>query len=134
MHTEDLQKIFGIMQDKSKQIAEIHVLHHTTDVLKQFHVKHAKDIQLDRLFKTAFGCRHGSGGTSHKEVFNRIKELNLSDPEQWIYISVSDNYSDIESTLSIYPVMNKISKVWVQTSDGRDLNPDIVLGTHVKLP
>ena len=134
MHTEDLQKIFSIMQDKSKQIAEIHVMHHTTDVLAQFHVKHAEDIQLDRLFKTAFGCRHGSGGTSHKEVFNRIKELNLLDPEQWIYISVSDNYSDIESTLSIYPVMQKISKVWIQTSDGRDLNPDIVPGLYVKLP
>ena len=134
MHTEDLQKIFGIMKDKSKQIAEIHVMHHTTDVLAQFHVKHAEDIQLDRLFKTAFGCRHGDGGTSHKEVFNRIKELNLPDPEQWIYISVSDNYSDIESTLSIYPVMQKISKVWVHTSDARQLNPDLVQGLHVKLP
>lgn len=134
MHTEDLQKIFGIMQDKSKQIAEIHVLHHTTDVIKQFHVKHADDIQLDRMFKTAFGCRHANGGTSHKEVFNRIKELNLPDPEQWIYISVSDNYSDIESTINIYPIMKQISSVWVETSDGRTLNHAIVPGLHVKLP
>ena len=134
MHTEDLQKILGIMQDKSKQIAEIHVLHHTTDVVAQFHVKHAEDIQLDRLFKTAFACRHANGGTSHKEVFNRIKELNLPDPEQWIYISVSDNYSDIESTLPIYSIMQKISSVWVQTSDGRDLNTKIVPGLHVVLP
>ena len=134
MHTEDLQKIFGIMKDKSKQIAEIHVMHHTTDVVAQFHVKHAEDIQLDRMFKTAFGCRHADGGTSHKEVFNRIKELNLPDPEQWIYISVSDNYSDIESTINIYPIMQKITSVWVQTSDGRDLNPQIVKGTHVTLP
>ena len=134
MHTEDLQKIFGIMKDKSKQIAEIHVMHHTTDVVAQFHVKHAEDIQLDRMFKTAFGCRHADGGTSHKEVFNRIKELNLPDPEQWIYISVSDNYSDIESTINIYPIMQKITSVWVQTSDGRDLNSQIVKGTHVTLP
>lgn len=134
MHTEDLQKIFGIMKDKSKQIAEIHVLHHTTDVVAQFHVKHAEDIQLDRMFKTSFGCRHASGGTSHKEVFNKIKELNLPDPEQWIYISVSDNYSDIESTINIYPIMQKVSSVWVQTSDGRDLNPQLAKGLHVKLP
>lgn len=134
MHTEDIQKIFGIMKDKSKQIGEIHVLHHTADVVAQFHVKHAEDIQLDRMFKTAFGCRHGDGGTSHKEVFNRIKELNLQDPEQWIYISVSDNYSDIESTINIYPIMQKLTSVWVKTSDGRDLNPQIVKGTHVTLP
>lgn len=134
MHTEDIQKIFGIMKDKSKQIGEIHVLHHTSDVVAQFHVKHAEDIQLDRMFKTAFGCRHASGGTSHKAVFNAIKELSLEDPEQWLYISVSDNYSDIESTINIYPIMQRISSVWVKTSDGRDLNPKIVKGTHVTLP
>lgn len=134
MHTEDIQKIFGIMKDKSKQIGEIHVLHHTTDVVAQFHVKHAEDIQLDRMFKTAFGCRHANGGTSHKAVFNAIKELSLQDPEQWIYISVSDNYSDIESTINIYPIMQKISSVWVKTSDGRDLNSQIIKGTHVTLP
>lgn len=134
MHTEDIQKIFGIMKDKSKQIGEIHVLHHTTDVVAQFHVKHAEDIQLDRMFKTAFGCRHANGGTSHKAVFNAIKELSLQDPEQWIYISVSDNYSDIESTINIYPIMQRISSVWVQTSDGRELNSQIVKGTHVTLP
>lgn len=134
MHTEDIQKIFGIMKDKSKQIGEIHVLHHTSDVVAQFHVKHAEDIQLDRMFKTAFGCRHASGGTSHKAVFNAIKELSLEDPEQWIYISVSDNYSDIESTINIYPIMQRISSVWVKTSDGRELNSQIVKGTHVTLP
>lgn len=133
-HTEDLQKVMGIMKDKSKQIAEIHVMHHTTDVIGQWHLKHNDDIQLDRMFRTALGTRSGTGGTSHKEVFNKIKELNITDPEQWIYICVSDMYSDIESTISIYPVMNKISKVWLHTSDARQLNPDLIQGLHVKLP
>lgn len=133
-HTEDLQKIMGLIKDKSKQIAEIHVLHHTTDVIGQWHLKHNDDIQLDRMFKTALGTRSGTGGTSHKEVFNKIKELSLPDPEQWIYISVSDNYSDIESTINIYPIMKQISSIWVQTSDGKTLNPKLVSGLHVKLP
>ena len=133
-HTEDLQKIFGIMKNKSKQIAEIHVLHHTSDVIAQFHLKHAQDIQLDKMFKTALGCRHGSGGTSHAAVFKAIQDLTLRDPDQWIYISVSDNYSDIESVLPKYPVMAKVSKIWVKASDGRDLNSNLVPGLQVALP
>ena len=122
------------MKDKSKQIAEIHVLHHTSDVIAQFHLKHAQDIQLDKMFKTALGCRHGSGGTSHAAVFQAIQDLALKDPDQWIYISVSDNYSDIESVLPKYPVMAKVSKIWVKASDGRDLNSNLVPGLQVVLP
>lgn len=133
-HTEDLQKVFGFIKSKSKQIAEIYVMHHTTDVIANFHLKHDEDIQLDKMFKTALGCRHGDGGTSHKEVFRQIEKLSLKDPEQWIYISVSDNYSDIESVINTYPVMSKVSCVFCKTNDGRDLNPQIVKGFHVSLP
>jgi predicted metal-dependent peptidase len=51
----------------------------------------------------------GGGGTSHKPVFNKIKELNLN-PE--LFIGLTDLYSDINDIKKpLYPV------IWVSTSE-----------------
>jgi len=134
VHTSELQKVLSIIKENSTQIAECVVMHHTTDVIAQFHLRHTEDIQRDPQFKQALSCRIADGGTSHRAVFKAIKKLNIQNPEEWIYMAMSDFYSDVESVLPLYPEVTRLSTYWVGTSDGRALNPKLVPGIMVTMP
>ena len=134
MHTEDLQKLLYMIKDKSKNILECRVLIHTSAVIQSFIIKHDYDLQLNPEFKTAFSVRHASGGTSHKDVFQHIQDMEIVNPEEYVYMSLSDNYSDIETFVPKFPIMKKLSTYWLTPSDGRQLNTGIVGGTTITLP
>lgn len=134
VHTSELQKVLSIIKDNSTKIAECIVMHHTTDVIEQFHLQHPDDIQQDHNFKKALNCRIASGGTSHKAVFKAISKLPITNPEDWIYMAMSDFYSDVESVLPQYPKVSQLSTYWVGTSDGRKLNKKLVPGVMVTMP
>ena len=133
-HTEDLQKLLYVMKKKSKQINEVHVLIHTTDIIKQYHLNDEYDIQNDKMFREAFSTRHGSGGTSHKTTFDRVEEIMKNSSDELIFISLSDMYSDIESVIDNYPILKKSHPIWLVTNDGRAMNPKIVGGKQITLP
>ena len=134
IHTTELQKVLSIIKENSKLIAECVVMHHTTDVIRQFHLKHDIDLQLDPIFKEALNCRVASGGTSHKAVFKKVSKIVREDPTEWIYMAMSDFYSDVESVLHKYPILKEVSTYWIGTSDGRKMNPKIVGGTFITMP
>jgi len=134
VHTTELQKVLSIIKENSKLISECIVMHHTTDVIRKFHLRHDTDLQLDPMFKEALSCRVASGGTSHKAVFKEVSKAAEKDPTEWVYMAMSDFYSDVESVLHRYPVLKEVTTYWVGTSDGRRMNPKIVGGNAVIMP
>jgi hypothetical protein len=55
------------------------------------------------------------GGTSHAEVFSKIGEIQKANPKtKLIYLSFSDNYSDIESVFD-EQLFKKITPYWITT-------------------
>jgi len=134
MNTEDLQKLLYLIKESGKQIARCKVLVHTTDVAQEFDLNDEYDISLHPEFMTAFSVRHADGGTSHNEVFKKIQDMRLQNPNEYIYFSFSDNFSDIESTIHNYPIMRQLTKYWISPSCGKMVNTDTVSGTNVIIP
>jgi hypothetical protein len=129
MSTEDLQKLLYLMEQSSKQISKLTILIHTTAVDHEFIIEDDYDLTSNPDFKV-LSTRMVSGGTSHKAVFERIQEMR-PDPTKSIYLSFSDNYSDIESEYFNYPIMKQISCFWVCA--GAD-NPVSTPGTNIIIP
>jgi hypothetical protein len=134
MSYSDLQKLLGLFEKQSKRISEIIVLPHTSAVLKEFTLQADDSIADDPMFRKAIGTRHGNGGTSHLDVFKHIANLKVTNPTEYLYMSFSDNYSDIEDTFYKYPIMGKLTCYWVSPSDGRPVDTTKVPGTNVVIP
>jgi hypothetical protein len=134
MHTEDLQKLFHLIKSVSTKIEFCRVIIHTSAVIKVFDLQDDEDIQSHPDFEAAFGQRHASGGTSHACVFENISSWCSNSVTDYIYISLSDNYSDIESCIHKYPSIQRMTKYWLTPSDGRLLNTSIVGGTNIVTP
>ena len=134
MHTEDLQKLLHIFTTHSKKIASCTVLIHTSDIIRKFNLSDDFDITNHPDFINAFSVRYANGGTSHRCIFNYIQSDKLIDPDKSIYISLSDNYSDIEQSIKEYPVMRRLSKYWITASQGRPVDVEVTGGIIVNLP
>ena len=115
---DSLRKLIFLISKKSKVINSIDLLFHDTEVchVERFDGKFNKK-SLENSVKKVY-CR---GGTSHADVFKWLDE-NISgrDSSRKIYISFSDNYSDIEDEYNNHNIIRKISKVWLN-SEGRSL-------------
>jgi len=129
MATKDLQKLLYLVESESTRIGSITVLIHDTVVTKVFELESEFDIAASPDFKAALATRYTAGGTSHACVFEYIQNAKLEDPNKVIYLSFSDNYSDIEETLNNYPVMRKLTKYWVSPVH----NPVRCAGTNINM-
>lgn len=126
--TEGLQKLLYLFEKHSKKITDLHVLIHDTEVVKQFMLEDDFDISSNPNFKQALAHRFAVGGTSHYDVFSTISEMlkkKTIDPEKTIYISFSDNYSDIPQSWAKFPLMKKLSTTFLAPAH----NPMNVDGT-----
>ena len=85
---------------------------HDTDAV---HVETFKgNFNYKDIIKVA-KIRH-AGGTSHSCVFDWIdNNVSVRDVSRKIYVSFSDNYSDIDSCYHNYKKIKKISKVWLNS-------------------
>lgn len=127
--TEGLQKLFYLFDKHSKRISDLYVIIHDDDIVKEFHIKSDFDIGETPEFKHALGNRIACGGTSHFKVFTRIAELmkiKKINPEKTLYISFSDNYSDIPKSWKATPAM---SKLYSTTFLAPQNNPVNIAGT-----
>jgi hypothetical protein len=113
--TEELQRLYGLIESKAKHIGKLTVLIHDTEIIKEF-VLSGSSIKTDQQFKAALATRYGAGGTSHYNVFKRVDEI-VTEPEKTIYMSFSDNYSDIPQSLDKYQVIKKLSPIWICSID-----------------
>jgi hypothetical protein len=112
--TEELQKLLYLFEESSKQINSLTVIIHDVGIVKEFELSNDYDIKSNPQFIQALSTRYSSGGTSHASVFKRVDEL-ITDPATTIYMSYSDNYSDIESEWRKYPKLHKIVAYFVCT-------------------
>ena len=114
--TEGLQKLLYIFEKHSKKITQLFVLIHDTQVVKEFKLESDYDIKTNPHFVEALSHRFAVGGTSHYDVFKRIDEMlkeSIVDPEKTIYISFSDNYSDILASWDKFPRLRKLSTTFL---------------------
>ena len=112
MPQDSLQKLLYVLEEEGAKISKLTVLIHDTDISKEFLLESDYDITTNSQFKEALATRYQSGGTSHDTVFKWLQS-NIKDSSKTIYISFSDNYSDIEETFFKYPVMRKIKSYLV---------------------
>lgn len=129
MSTEDLQKLLYLVESEATKISSLTVLIHDTRVIKAFDIEDEYDISQSSEFNQALATRYTSGGTSHACVFDYIQNMKIDDTNKFIYLSFSDNHSDIENTFKDYPVMRRITNYWVCTEN----NPVHVPGTNIQM-
>lgn len=129
MATEDLQRLLYLIESESTRIGTLTVLIHDTRIVKEFVIENEYDIAECPEFKEALATRYVSGGTSHACVFEHIQGMNLKDPNMYIYMSFSDNYSDIDNVFGNYPAMRHLTNYWVCTEN----NPVNVIGTNIMM-
>ena len=126
--TAGLQKLLYLFEKHSKKITNLIVLIHDTEVVKEFLLEDDFNIASNSNFKKALAHRFAVGGTSHLDVFKNIEEKLRSkqiDPTKSIYISFSDNYSDIPESWKACPGMKKLSTIFLTPND----NPMNIEGT-----
>lgn len=108
MSEEAISKAAQIILEAKDHYKKIVVLKHDTKISE---IKEFEDIDMDVLksIKTRSSC----GGTSHKDVFEYLRDYKKSHPEEDIscFIGITDLCSDIESYQDIVP--NKIPMIWL---------------------
>lgn len=126
MSNESLKKLLYIIEQRRNKIGSITILKHTdgiNGVLKN---------ERDEKKILSFLSTRDNGGTSHREIFeyldNNVKKHEI---DKSVYISFSDNYSDIELEYLNYKNIQKITKVWLN-SDGKAVG-DLVPGQKVDI-
>ena len=127
--TEGLSKLLYLFSKHSKRISDLYIIIHDDDIVKEFHIQSDFDVSADPEFIQALGNRIACGGTSHFKVFTRIAELLKSktiDPSKSLYISFSDNYSDIPESWKANPAMTKLYSTTFLTPEH---NPVSISGT-----
>ena len=127
--TEGLSKLLYLFSKHSKRISDLYIIIHDDDIVKEFHIQSDLDVSADPEFIQALGNRIACGGTSHFKVFSRIAELLKSktiDPSKSLYISFSDNYSDIPESWKANPAMTKLYSTTFLTPEH---NPVSISGT-----
>jgi len=124
MQMEELGRIAGVIKKQSKNINKLTVLIHDTEITKVFTLKPEElDVNSDS-FKKALLTRYSTGGTSHYHVFDWLVN-NVKDFNKLIYLSYSDNYSDIPEALDKFKQLKQAEMVFICTIN----NPLNIKGT-----
>lgn len=126
--TDGLQKLLYLFEKHSKKITKLIVLVHDTEIVKEFNLESNFDIKSNPDFKIALAHRFAVGGTSHFKVFERIDTLIANkevDPDKCIYISFSDNMSDIPESWKHFKNLQKMSTTFLSPIN----NPVDIKGT-----
>ena len=112
MPQDSLQKLLYLMEQEGKKVDKLTVLIHDIGISKEFILQNEYDINKHPQFKKALATRYQSGGTSHRAIFQWLQN-NIKDPSKTIYMSFSDNYSDIKEIWNKFPVLRKTTNYLV---------------------
>lgn len=130
MSDDDLGKLLYIVKKHATKINKIVVWIHDSEIVKEFTLTESSgELSVTDITKV-FGNRVACGGTSHKCIADKLYSLNL-DADKNIYISFSDNYSDIPQAWKQYKSLSKIPTYWVCTVNNPV--PSQVGGTNITL-
>jgi predicted metal-dependent peptidase len=126
MSDSDLEKINYVVSELAKKTVFTEILLHDTAVVSREKFTGKQCPNIRKFITNRVAC----GGTSHNEVFQILNEIRLANPKtKLIYLSFSDNYSDIEQVYNA-ELFRKITPYWI-TTDER--NPVRVPGTQISL-
>lgn len=126
MSNESLKKILYIIEQKRSKINNITILKHTDVISGSIENETNPSVILDFLSK------RDNGGTSHKCIFDYLdNNITKKDIDKSIFISFSDNYSDIEVEYNNFKNIKKITKVWLN-SDGKSVE-DFIPGLKIDI-
>jgi predicted metal-dependent peptidase len=118
MSNADLEKINYVVSELGKQTIFTEILLHDSVVAERQRFYGKKFLGIREFITTRAAC----GGTSHKEVFHILNEIKKENPKyKLLYISFSDNYSDIEEVYDPEIFRNVIS-YWITTDENRSVN------------
>ena len=114
MSDADLEKVNYVVTELAKKSVFVEILLHDTRVASRERFLGKKFAGIRDYITNRVAC----GGTSHKEVFQIVNEIRRENTKRkLIYLSFSDNYSDIESVYNP-DVFQKIPAYWIMTSGG----------------
>ena len=128
--TQELQRIAGLIEGNKKHISTITVLLHDTEIIKQYTL-FGEDITKDSDFRDALLTRVGCGGTSHYHIAEYLAS-NVEDMDKTIYMSFSDNMSDIPKAFAKFPKLRGLEKIWICSIADNPI-PAEVGGTNIEL-
>ena len=131
MSDVELLKINYILEKLASRCRRVHLIVHDSEIVLYKDIKRKVEDELTKII----GKRYSCGGTSHSEVFDKIDEI-YQKTKDIIYISFSDNYSDIESEICSRSWKNSIYLYWVCTNTeesggSRWLDHSVVPGMQV---
>jgi hypothetical protein len=134
MEIEDMAKVYGVVQQNKHRINEITILIHDVDLVYTNRTKDVASISEASLRKM-FGTRYSQGGTSHAKTLQFIADMKISNPEQYIYICMSDMYSDIETEWPKHKqILKRIATFWLAPSNCRTIDTTTLGGKNIQLP
>jgi len=118
MSDSDLEKVNYVVTELAKKAVFTEILLHDTKVASRERFLGKKFQGIREYVTNRVAC----GGTSHKEVFDIVEEIRREKPDRkLIYLSFSDNYSDIEHVYSP-ETFDKIPAYWIVTKGGKPVN------------
>jgi predicted metal-dependent peptidase len=120
----ELRKINYVLQKLAKRSKTLHIVVHDYEVVLSKKFKKKIEKNVNAFIKK----RYSQGGTSHRQVFDYI--ANEVTSKDVIYISFSDNYSDIESLIGKYSWSKYVNCYWVTTEKWLD---NTVPGTQIHI-
>lgn len=114
MSNDDLRRINNVAEKLADRAKFMEILLHDTEIgASQRFVK--KNPKIGEFITNRVSC----GGTSHSRVFERVHELKLEFPKtKFIYMSFSDNWSDIEQVWD-QQTFDKVESYWITTDESR---------------
>ena len=125
MGDDDVKKAIDIIRQAKDHYTGIYVLKHDFDVGWEKLYTDVGEIDINDLL-----IRRQSGGTSHRDVFEKVNEFQKKNKDDRIsaFISVTDMYSDIPETQ--YLMDMQIPRIYLSTTDFQVAN---VVGRVIRI-
>ena len=115
MSNDDLRKINFVLKELAQKSQRLHIIIHDYEVVDYQIFDNFSNRKVEEYLQK----RRAAGGTSHKEVFDKIAEL-AQENASLLYLSFSDNYSDIENCIDKIKYCDNIEEFyWIMTQNGR---------------
>ena len=115
---EDVKKFAGVVSSASNNFRKTYVYVHDTIIHETYEFERGVDeFTLKSILKIT-----GRGGTSHKYVFDKVRELHEYDINISSVIFSTDFYSDVLEIYKNYEWMDYIPTVWAITGNDADFN------------
>jgi hypothetical protein len=118
MSDADLEKINYVVTQLAKKSVFTEILLHDTRVAERKRFQGKKFQGIKDFITHRVAC----GGTSHREVFDILEDIkNEKKTRKIIYLSFSDNFSDIEQVYDPN-TFGDIPAYWIVTTGGKPVN------------